>query len=351
MLRAKNLWSKDSQWLLPTRFLVYGPSNKLATTEKSIGKKRKGDTIIAGPKKTQIISKEFIESDDEETSLKPKSRTPVKTTAKPKSLQAIKIQAKPKSKLQAQGPPLPQLMPTTQERLEKQAKAIKSGSYKLADVPCKACLKRIDQETLPCAIFSTGEKAACFTWKLGKTHCSFSGKRKKAELNKGEGEEVKIVQKKVKKLKTKKQDVEMAKVPQQAEVGEIVSEKMGKKVSERAMSEGAKDALGDNDIEITKVGLGQEQAKQEDLKMVDLMNVESDVGTPRVDKGKGQATPAITTEPLMLTLPLQPKFSLIHAHETTLADLGSYLGSGPPNGNNQSTCFFSTDEYALVLHM
>ena len=188
MLREKDLYSEDTQWLLPTRFLVYvqmirsmgklvnwrriydiphtttptflmegydgpfpptpppflrsppaslpvpansslpslllpmptprngppvpqqpwatpeaGPSNKSATTEKPTGKKRKGDILVAGPKKTRIVSKEFIDSEDEEMLLKPKSksRPAVKTTAKPKSLQGLKIPAKPKSKSQA----------------------------------------------------------------------------------------------------------------------------------------------------------------------------------------------------------------------------------------------------------
>ena len=51
---------------------------------------------------------------------------------------------------------------------------------------------------------ATGEKGTCFTCRLGKTSCSLVGKRKKAELDKGEEEEegeleVRIVQKKVKK--------------------------------------------------------------------------------------------------------------------------------------------------------
>ena len=121
------------------------PSNKLAATEKPTGKKRKGDILVAGPKKTRIVSKEFIDS-DEETSpkLKSKSRPAVKTTAKPKSLQGLEIPAKPKSKSQARGSPLPRQTPTTQERLEAQTKAIKLGEFKLADVPCELCTKHVD---------------------------------------------------------------------------------------------------------------------------------------------------------------------------------------------------------------
>ena len=97
-----------------------GPSNKSATTEKPTGKKRKGDILVAGPKKTRIVSKEFIDSEDEETLLKlnSKLRPAVKTTAKPKSLQGLEILAKPKSKSEGWGSLLPQLTPTTQEWLE-----------------------------------------------------------------------------------------------------------------------------------------------------------------------------------------------------------------------------------------
>ena len=57
---------------------------------------------------------------------------------------------------------------------------------------------------MPCAVVATGEKATCFTFRLGKTSCSNAEKkRKKAELEKGEEEEegevqVKIVRKQVK---------------------------------------------------------------------------------------------------------------------------------------------------------
>ena len=215
-----------------------GPSNTSATTEKPTGKKRKADTIAARPKKTCIVSKEFIETDDEEPLPKPKSksksRTPVESTAKPKSLQAPKpksksqppvesksqplvestakpkslqvlnIRPKPKSKSQARGSPLPRETPTTQERLQKQTEAIKSGEFKLAAVPCKSCTRRVDREAVPCTVVATGEKGTCFTCRMGKTSCSLAGKRKKAELDEGEEEEegefeLRIVQKTVKK--------------------------------------------------------------------------------------------------------------------------------------------------------
>ena len=47
-----------------------------------------------------------------------------------------------------------------------------------------------------------------------------------------------------------------------------------------AVYEGAEDALADDDVEITEVCLEQEQVKQEDSVMIDLTNVESDIGTP-----------------------------------------------------------------------
>ena len=361
-----------------------GPSNKSAATEKPTGKKRKGDILVAGPKKTRIVSKEFIDSEDEETSPKPKSksksRTPVESTAKPKSLQAPKpksksqppvesksqplvestakpkslqvldIPPKPKSKSQARGSPLPRQTPTTQERLEAQTKAIKSGEFKLADVPCDSCTKRVDREVVPCAVVATGEKGACFTCRFGKTSCSLAAKkRKKAELEKGEEKEegevqVKIVRKQVKKPKVEKQDVEMT-VSEGAEDGG--AEKIRKQVKIpkttqdiEMVSEGAEDALAEDDVEITEVGQEQEQVKQEDSEMIDLTNVESDVGTPpRLDKGKGRVTPAITLQPPTPTPPVQPKFSLtMDAQEKTSADLGPDFGSDANNGKNQCFC-------------
>ena len=52
------------------------------------------------------------------------------------------------------------------------------------------------------------------------------------------------------------------------------------------------------------MGQEQEQVKQEDSEMIDLTNVESDVGMPpRLDKGKGRVTPAITLQPPTPTPP------------------------------------------------
>ena len=66
------------------------------------------------------------------------------------------------------------------------------------------------------------------------------------------------------------------------------------------VSEGVEDALAEDDVEITKVGQEQEQVKQEDLEMIDLINVESNISTPpQLDKGKGRVTPAITLQPPM----------------------------------------------------
>ena len=103
------------------------------------------------------------------------------------------------------------------------------------------------------------------------------------------------VGKKAKKLKAK-QDVEMAEVSKRAKDGGAEAEKTRKKVEklktkqdvEMTMYEGAEDTLADDDVEITKVCLEREQVKQEDSEMIDLTNVESDIGTPsQVDKGKG----------------------------------------------------------------
>ena len=120
------------------------------------------------------------------------------------------------------------------------------------------------------------------------------------------------VRKKAKKPKAK-QDVIMVEVSERAEDRGAEAEKTQKKVEksktkqdvEMAVYEGAKDALAENDMEITEVHLEWEQVKQEDSEMIDLTNVESDIGTPsRVDKGKGQATPAITLEPPTPTPPV-----------------------------------------------
>ena len=107
------------------------------------------------------------------------------------------------------------------------------------------------------------------------------------------------------------------------------------------VSEGAKDALAEDDVEITEVGQEQEQVKHEDLEMIDLTNVESNIGTPpRLNKGKGRVTPAITLQPPTPTPPVQPKFSLtMDAQEKTSADLGPDFGSGANNGKNQCCCF------------
>ena len=62
---------------------------------------------------------------------------PSQVNSKPTSLQVVEIPAKPKPKSQVWGSPLSQETPTTQEQLQKQTEAIKSGEYKLANVPCK----------------------------------------------------------------------------------------------------------------------------------------------------------------------------------------------------------------------
>jgi len=123
----------------------------------------------------------------------------------------------------------------------------------------------------------------CFTCKLGKTHWSFVK----------ETGEVKIVQKKVKKLKGK-QDKKMANV-----------------------SEGGKEELA-VDMEMTKVGQSKETGKQ-DLDMewgtkVDIEMAKAKVtlrSEPEVGKGKGWVTPAIILEPPTLVKSL-----------TDLADVG-----------------------------
>ena len=204
---------------------------------------------------------------------------------------------------------------------------------------------------------------------MGKTSCSLAGKRKKAELDEGEEEEegefeLRIVQKTVKKgaedggveeqvrKKVKKpkakQDVEMAEVSERAEDGDAEAEKVRKKVEksktkqdvEMTVYEGAEDALADDDVEITEVRLEREQVKQEDSEMIDLTNVESDIGTPsRVDKGKGRATPAITLEPPTPTPPVRPISLTMDAQEKTSADLEPYRGPSPQNGKNQCFCY------------
>ena len=107
-----------------------------------------------------------------------------------------------------------------------------------------------------------------------------------------------------------------------------------------AVYEGAKDALADDDVEITEVRLEWEQVKQQDSEMIDLTNVESDISTPsRVDKGKGRATPAITLEPPTPTPPVWPISLTMDAQEKTSADLEPYRGPSPQNGKNQCFCY------------
>ncbi|EDQ98563.1 uncharacterized protein LACBIDRAFT_299179 [Laccaria bicolor S238N-H82] len=124
-------------------------------------KKRKGDSIEARPKKTRVVSAEFINSSSDEETLKPKSESlrPVGGEAKavkPKSQPhfsrmtpsaGLSLIRRPKLDPDA-GPPKTAMaalrQAKTAERLANQNAAIAKGNYQLADIPCEACSKRQD---------------------------------------------------------------------------------------------------------------------------------------------------------------------------------------------------------------
>jgi len=201
----------------------------------------------AGPKKSRIVSQEFINTTDEETEAesrpvskpksisttdeeseaesrpvsKPKSKTEVYVdiATKPPSQfrpQADKM-AKPKSKprpwaqsrqpklesgSRLKSPPVQKkVSPTTQKRRDEQNAAIQRGEFQLADSPCDTCKRRLNRHIVACAKMAKDDNATCLTCKLGKMNCSF------VKVMDGQ---VKIVQK-VKKPQ-EKQDVTMADV-------------------------------------------------------------------------------------------------------------------------------------------
>lgn len=156
---------------------------------KAAGKKRKADVPEPGPKKARIVSKEFIETSDDESHPKPAP--------------------KPRSKSKPRAPSA-----ATIKRQEDQNKAISEGTYRLASTACNTCIKRVDFEFLPCAEFVKGGQV-CFTCKVTKNSCSFSTKKKRVKQEEGE---VKIVKgvgsgKGKAKIPTPKSDVEMGTIP------------------------------------------------------------------------------------------------------------------------------------------
>ncbi|EDR05191.1 uncharacterized protein LACBIDRAFT_330008 [Laccaria bicolor S238N-H82] len=154
-------------------------------------KKRKGDSIEARPKKTRVVSAEFINSSSDEETLKPKSESlrPVGGEAKavkPKSQPhfsrmtpsaGFSLIRRPKLDPDA-GPPKTAMaalrQAKTAERLANQNAAIAKGNYQLADIPCEACSKRQDRDIVPCAIHSPPQQGSCFTCSTGKTTCTYA---------------------------------------------------------------------------------------------------------------------------------------------------------------------------------
>lgn len=298
-----------------------GPSNQLAVPSEDKptiapqvpkGKKRKGDSIEARPKKSRIVSVEFIDdTDDDETQPKLMSKSPpqVEPPPKPKSQPMVVVEIpakpqaqsrprvdtetetepKPKSKSRrrvGEEKPIQRLIDPilSAERLQKQNAAIDQGKYRLATTPCETCTRRLDRYIVPCAVVTSRKEAACFTCKLGKTSCDFSGKKIKEETD---GEEVKIVRKKVKKPK---QDVKMGEVTEVDLETTEVGQSKGKGKQDVEMSEGGK---GEVDVEMNEVARGDTELGHGET---EVTHEETEVGiTP--DKGKGRATPAITIEP------------------------------------------------------
>lgn len=264
-----------------------GPTNNSVSTGK-----RKGDFIETGPKKTRIVSREILtDTSDDDTEPQPTVSKPmpqildcVEISTKPPLLQPRADQPMPKleqppaqsqkpaSKPRSQGgnkvksPMAPRATPKTQERLQKQNEAIQKGTHRLADHPCETCTKRLDRHIVPCA--ASLNRESCFTCKMGKVTCSL------LKDTPADGE-VKIVQKKVKKVKK-------------------VQQPKGKQDVQMAVS-GAKEEPS-CDVEMREVGQSMEEVEMGPAPGTE--DEMTELGTiARPDKGKGRATPAIVLQP------------------------------------------------------
>ena len=321
-----------------------GPSNKPARAKESEskGRKREGDSIEARPKKTRIISAEYIDDSDEETVVKSESRTPAgamsglkvfveippkpksksqapaKSPAPAKSLAPAKSKAKPQQVTDLMRRPRFQTpldadakstmtaseirLHNSQVRLQKLNVAIAAGKYRHAATPCHACTRRLDRNTVPCAESITGDSASCFTCRAGKTTCSF--------VQGAEGQ-VKIVRKREKKSKGK-QDVEMAEVGHDAEhaIDVDMADKVGqtKEKGQQKQSEGRNGSIDVEMAEVehveTKVGIGA-QLEPDMARATPAIVIEPP--TPSPDKGKGREIQPPVSEKALAVAEVQGK--------------------------------------------
>ena len=212
-----------------------------------------------------------------------KSPAPAKLKAKPQ--QVTDLMRRPRSQT-----PLDELPADTkstmmasevwlhnsQVQLQKLNVAIAVGKYRHTAIPCHACTRRLDRNTVPCAESITGDSASCFTCRVGKATCSF--------VQDAEGQ-VKIVRKKEKKSKGK-QDVEMAEIGHDAEhpIDMDMADKVGqtKGKGQQKQSEGRNGSI--------------------DMEMAEVKRVETKVGIGvHLEPDMAQATPAIVIEPLTLS--------------------------------------------------
>ena len=120
-----------------------GPSQQsrqptLAPKAPSKGKRGKGESIEAGPKKTRIISKEYIESSDEE--MEPEIKLGLTELKKPKTKMYVEIVTKPPSHLQCRANKM-ELRPKSEPR-PRAPSQIKSESESGEEISPKPKLRR-----------------------------------------------------------------------------------------------------------------------------------------------------------------------------------------------------------------
>ncbi|EDR00394.1 uncharacterized protein LACBIDRAFT_334155 [Laccaria bicolor S238N-H82] len=284
-------------------------------------KKRKGDSIEARPKKTRVMSAEFINSSSDEETLKPKSESlrPVGGEAKavkPKSQPhfshmtpsaGLSLIQRPKLDPNA-GPPKTAMaalrQAKTAEHLANQNAMIAKGNYQLTTIPCKttctyAVTKKKDTDSEVEDEIQKGlQDLETATVSGGDAQVKIV--RKKARSKKPQVKKVKLD------VKEKgKQDVEMATVGHDAE------------------------HVIDMDME---VGLTMGKGKSEggiDIEMAEVKHEETEVSAiPKADKDVGQVTPTIIIEP-----PTPHTSAIFKSTETevsTNTDKGKGWEIGPP---------------------
>ncbi|EDR03362.1 uncharacterized protein LACBIDRAFT_331730 [Laccaria bicolor S238N-H82] len=234
------------------------------TTAPVQSKKRKGDLIEARPKKTRVPHFSHMTPSAGLSLIQRPKLDP--DAGPPKTAMAALRQAK------------------TAKRLANQNAAIPKGNYQLTTIPCEACSKRMDRETVPCTIHRPPQQGSCFTCSTGKTTCTYAVTKKKDtdsevedEIQKGLQDletatvsggdaQVKIVRKKAR-----------SKKPQVKKVKQDVKEKGKQDVEMAAVGHDAEHAI-DVDME---VGLTMGKGKSEggiNIEMAEVKHEETEVG-------------------------------------------------------------------------